>query len=224
MRKALVTLLALTATFGATAPAFADDAQYWGAVGVAVNLGDGFQVQNEAILRGSDDRGLYQFQNTTLVGYAIDKHVTAFVGYVHSPNYDHGDFRSIERRVRTQIVFDKYKLGRVEATARLRLESRWRDGVDGNGWRVRPYVKLALPVANAGKTKLVTSHEAFINLNSTTFQHQEGWDRTRSFIGINTPLAKNLSIEAGYMLQHGWVRSGPDTNDHVLTMTLSAKF
>lgn len=224
MTKSLAALLALSAPLAFATPALADDTQYWGTASVAVNLGDGFQVQNEAVFRGSDDKGFYEIENSTLVGYSIDKHVTAFAGYVHNPTYNHGDFRVMERRLRTQVVFDKYKLGRVEATGRVRLESRWRDGVDGNGWRLRPYFKLALPIANEGKTKLVTTQEAFINLNSTSFQKQDGWERTRSFVGINTPLAKNLSVEAGYMLQHGWVRNGPDTNDHVLAMTLSAKF
>jgi len=224
MRTNTMILLALAGATAFSAPALADDNQYWQTASVSVNLGDGYQVQNELTLRTSDARGFYEVENALMLGHAVDKHVTVWGGYVHNPTYLHGDFRVMERRARGQINFEKYKLGDLEVGGRIRVESRWRDGVAGNAWRVRPYVKLALPVANEGKTKLVMTQEAFINLNTTGYQRQDGWERTRSFVGVNTPLLKNVSIEGGYLLQHGWVRNGPDTNDHVFALTISAKF
>jgi len=83
-------------------------------------------------------------------------------------------------------------------------------------------VKAALPVV--GKTALVVSNESFFNLNTTAFQRQDGLDRMRTFIGVNTPLVKHIAIEAGYLNQHGFVRNGPDTDDHVLSVALNASF
>ena len=34
-------------------------------------------------------------------------------------------------------------------------------------------------------------------------------------------LAKALALEAGYMNQHGFVRQGPDTSDHVAYFAIS---
>jgi hypothetical protein len=223
MRKT-ITLLAFAGATTCAAPALADDNQYWQTASVSVNVGDGFQIQNELTLRTSDDRGFYELENALMLGHSLNKHVTVLAGYVHNPTYLQGDFRAMERRVRSQVNFDKYKVGDVEVSGRVRVESRWRDSATGNGWRLRPYVKLALPVADEGKTRLVMTNEAFVNLNSTTFQRQDGWERTRTFVGVNTPLAKNVTVEGGYMLQHGYVRNGPDTNDHVLALTVSAKF
>lgn len=46
----------------------------------------------------------------------------------------------------------------------------------------------------------------------------------RNAIALSTPLARNITVEVGYLEQHGFVRSGPDSNDHVLTVGLSASF
>lgn len=226
MNRTTITAIALlgAASMSATAASAKDDTQYWQAVTVNKDLGDGFQVSNEIVLRTSDRRGFYEVENNLMIGKALNKHVTVFVGYTHDPQYSHGDFTVMERRARQQVNFDKYKLGNVEVSGRLRMEERFRDGIDGTGWRLRPYAKLALPVAKGSKTKVVFTNEAFINFNTTSFQKQSGWDRTRSFIGLSTPLLKNVTVEGGYLLQHGYVRNGPDTNDHVFNVSLSAKF
>jgi hypothetical protein len=46
----------------------------------------------------------------------------------------------------------------------------------------------------------------------------------RNLLAVTTPLAKNVSLEAGYLLQHGFVPSGDDTNDHAASVTLSFSF
>jgi hypothetical protein len=43
----------------------------------------------------------------------------------------------------------------------------------------------------------------------------------RSLISISVPLSKQLTGEAGYMNQHGFVRGGPDTDDHIAYFALS---
>jgi hypothetical protein len=112
------------------------------------------------------------------------------------------------------VTFDGFaRLGKGKFNGRLRLEQRWRHGLDGTGWRVRPYLKYALPIA--GKTALNLSTEPFFNLSTTTFQRQSGLDRVRNLVTISTPLTKTLTGEAGYMNQHGFVRGGPDTSDNI---------
>ena len=66
------------------------------------------------------------------------------------------------------------------------------------------------------------SHESFIDLNTTSFQHQTGYGRMRNFLGVSVPLGTAVSLEAGYLNQHGFVRHGPDTTDHVASISLSA--
>jgi hypothetical protein len=84
-----------------------------------------------------------------------------------------------------------------------------------------PYVKYSLPLHKGGRTAFVLSTEPFLNPNTTAFQRTSGLDRTRTFIGISMPLVKNVSADIGYLNQHTFVRHGPDSNDHVASVSLS---
>ena len=149
-----------------------------------------------------------------MLGYRLNKVVTVWAGYTHNPQYLGGDFTVMEHRAREQVTFDGFaKLGKGKLNGRLRLEQRWRNGVDGAGWRVRPYLKYSLPIA--GNTALNLSTEPFFNLNTTPFQRKPGLDRVRNLVTVSTPLTKTLTGEAGYMNQHGFVRGGPDTSDNI---------
>jgi hypothetical protein len=199
-----------------------DDGQVWIGGGVTVKLNDQWRLSNEVIARFSDNRGgLYEIEAPTLLNFRLGKDVTLAAGYVHNPQYADGDLTTVERRAREQITVDNVaRIGGGRLGARLRLEQRWRDNADGTGWRVRPHVKYSLPLR--GKTSLVLSNEMFVNLNTTAFQRQDGLDRMRSLIAVNTPLFKNVAIEAGYLNQHGFVRGGEDTSDHIASLSISA--
>jgi hypothetical protein len=197
-------------------PAFAkSDEQVWTNFNVTAKLSDRWRLSEEVTVRFSDKRkGLYELESNTLLGYRLNKVVTLWAGYTHNPQYAAGDFTIMEHRAREQVTFDGFaRLGNGKLNGRIRLEQRWRNGVDGTGWRVRPYLKYSLPIA--GKTALNLSSEPFFNLNSTPFQKKTGLDRMRNLISISTPLTKTLTGEAGYMNQHGFVRGGPDTSDNV---------
>lgn len=215
MASALVT--------GLATPAMADDTQGWGTLTVQAGLGGPLRASSETVLRTSEAKGFYEIEQNLMLGYKLNKQVTAWLGYTLNPQYNHGSLTTTEHRFRQQVNFDNIaKLGPVNISARMRLEERWRDNLAGTGWRARPYVKLSLPVH--GKTNLNASHESFINLNTTGFQKQSGYDRMRNAISISTPLAKNVSIEVGYLNQHGFVRGGADTVDHAATVGLTASF
>lgn len=201
-----------------------DDAQGWGAATVNVDLGGGFRASNETVLRFSDNRGgLYEIEDNVMVGYKPSKQVTLWIGYTHNPQYDHGDFTRMEHRFRQQVNVDNFaQIGKVKFSGRVRLEERWREGQGGPAWRLRPFVKASVPVA--GKVNLVASHESFIDLNTNAFQRVGGEERMRNFVGFSAPLSKKVGIEAGYLLQHGFVRHGSDNHDHVLSVSLTGNF
>lgn len=201
-----------------------DDAQGWAAGTVNVDLGGGFRASNETVLRFSDNRGgLYEIEDNLMVGYKPNKQITLWLGYTHNPQYDHGNFTIMEHRFRQQVNVDNFlKLGTVKFSGRLRLEERWREGQVGPAWRLRPFVKATMPLA--GKVSLVASHESFLDLNTSTFQRVRGEERMRNFIGFSAPLSKKVGIETGYLLQHGFVRGGPDNHDHAFSFALTANF
>ena len=208
----------------ATAALARDDGQAWLSGGATIKLNGRWRFSEDVIARFSDNRnGLYEIESSTLLNFRVSKNVTLAAGYVHNPQFSDGDFTVLERRAREQVTVDNIaKLGRRKLSARLRLEQRWRENADGTGWRMRPYVKYSAPLK--GKTSLTLSSEVFLNLNTTSFQRQDGLDRLRNLIAINTPLLKNVTAEVGYLDQHGFVRGGEDTSDHVASLSLSASF
>ncbi|MFX4088623.1 DUF2490 domain-containing protein [Sphingobium yanoikuyae] len=224
MRRLSLCLFALMA-LPATAHA-SEDEQLWTTTSATVRLSDHWRLQQEIVARFSNDRdGLYEIESNTLIGYKLDKQVTVWAGYTHDPQYDGGDFTVMEHRVREQVTVDNIlKLGPVSVSARMRMEQRWREGIDGTAWRLRPYVKLTMPFKEGGKTALILSHESFIDLNKTNFQRIQGEERMRNLIAITTPLAKNLNAEIGYLHQHGFRPDADDSNDNVASLSLSFSF
>lgn len=221
-RSAIVT--AILAASVISAPASAGiDRQLWTTATVNVKLSDKWRLQEDITGRLSDERnGLYEVESNSLIGYRINKIVTVWAGYTHDPQYSSGDFTVMEHRLREQVTFDNVvHLGAGTVSARMRMEERWRRHFDGTGWRMRPYVKYLLPLGAGSKTALVLSSEMFINVNTTRFQRQSGLERMRNLIAISTPVSKRVTAEIGYLNQHGFVRHGPDTSDHVLSLAFT---
>jgi hypothetical protein len=221
MRLSIIAITALAPLLPAPALAAKSDTQLWGNASATVKLSNHWRLQEEMTARLSDNRnGLYEFESNTLLGYRLNKVVTLWAGYTHNPQYAAGDFTTMEHRAREQVTFDGFaKLGGGKLNGRLRLEQRWREHVDGTGWRLRPYLKYSLPIA--GKTALNLSTEPFFNLNSTPFQKKTGLDRIRNLVTVSTPLTRTLSGELGYMNQHGFVRGAPDTSDNIAYVGLA---
>lgn len=203
-----------------------EDEQLWTATTATVKLGEHWRLSQEIVARFSDDRhGLYEIESNSLLGYKISKSVTILAGYTHDPQYAAGDFTVMEHRGRQQVTFDNIaRIGRATVSARMRVEERWRDGIDGTAWRLRPYVKLVLPFTKTGKTALVVSHESFFDLNRTNFQRVQGEERMRNMIAVTTPLVRNVTAEIGYLHQHGFRPGADDSNDHVASLALSFSF
>lgn len=223
MRKFLIAgpLLAATAV---VAPAQAsEDIQHWETVNVSVSLPSDFKLSSETIARTSDARGLYEVEQNVMVGKKVNKKVTVWLGYTFNPTYLQGQFRAREHRFRQQVNFDNViMIGKIKVGGRIRSEQRFREGQPGTAWRLRPQIKATLPLPS--KFSVSVSHESFVNLNSNTFQRVGGYERMRHAISLGVPMTKNLSLDIGYLNQHGFVRGGTDTSDHVITIGLNASF
>jgi Protein of unknown function (DUF2490). len=221
MKRPFIWIAAIAGLVPSTGAHASHDSQVWTTQVVNVKFADKWRLQEEVVERFSDSRhGLYEIESNTLLGYRLSKVTTLWGGYTHDPQYSGGHFTVMERRLREQVTFDGFaKLGPGKLSARLRVEQRWRDGIGGTGWRLRPFLKYSVPVH--GKTLLNLSTEPFVDLNTTGFQRTPGLDRVRNLISISTPLAKSLTGEAGYLNQHGFVRGGEDSSDHVAYFAVS---
>jgi hypothetical protein len=220
-RLRLILLAGSAIIIASPAAAARSDDQIWTTAVATVKLAPKWRLQQEVVVRFSDNRhGLYEIESNTLVGYVLAKGITFWGGYTHDPQYSAGHFTILERRAREQLTFDNFtKLGPGKLSARIRTEQRWREGISGTGWRLRPYLKYSLPLV--GKANLNLSSEPFINLNTTAFQGKPGLDRVRNLITVSLPLSKHFTGEAGYLNQYGFVRGGPDTSDNVAYFAVS---
>lgn len=223
---ALASFLALSALLPAAA--MASDAQHWEIVTATANLGDGWRASAENITRFSQSRGFYELEQNLMLGHEIgDKGgplgLVVYLGYTHDPQYTHGNFTIMEHRFRQQISLDRLlQVGPVRISGRLRVEQRWREGMSGTAWRLRPYIKGAMPVV--GKVMLVAAHESFIDANRNGFQRLGGEERMRNSVGFNMPVARRVSLELSYLNQHGFVPGAKDTNDSAATLEIKASF
>lgn len=224
MRTTTTRLLLAAALWGSATPAMAsDDGQYWQTATINVNLPKNFKLQNETVLRTSDARGFYEIENNLMIGRKVNKTVTLWLGYTFDPQYSHGDFVVREHRFRQQVSFDNFAhIGKARFSGRLRLEERFREGQAGTAWRFRPAVRVTMPFI--GKTSFGMQHESFIDVNTTGFQRVGGYERMRNSAFVTVPLSKKFSFDFGYLNQHGFVRNGPDTDDHAFTLGLTASF
>ncbi|MFN2582878.1 MAG: DUF2490 domain-containing protein [Candidatus Dormibacteria bacterium] len=215
-------IIAFVAALVTPAAAWAtNDGQLWTNANATVKLSDRWRLSEEVTIRLSDNKnGLYELEANTLLGYRFNKIVTLWAGYTHNPQYSAGHFTRTEHRAREQITFDSFtKLGPGKLSGRLRLEQRWREGLDGTGWRLRPYLKYSMPLH--GKVNLNLSSEPFINLNTTSFQTKPGLDRVRNLVTVSVPFSKKVTGEAGYMNQHLFISGAPDESDNVAYFGLS---
>ncbi|MET0361517.1 MAG: DUF2490 domain-containing protein [Sphingobium sp.] len=221
--KILVAGSCLTLPMAAQA---SEDNQLWTTVGATVKLADKWRFSQEVVARFSNDRnGLYELEMNSLLGYKLTDKITLWAGYTHDPLYNAGKFTVLEHRGRQQITFDNVaKIGRGTLSLRLRGEQRWRDGVDGTAFRLRPYAKFVYPFQAGKKTALVLTHESFIDLNNTSFQTVDGLERMRNLIAITTPLAKNVTAEIGYLNQHSFRPNANDPDDHAASVSVNFSF
>ena len=180
----------------------ADDGQVWLSANARGPIAGRVELGVETIERfGRDgEGGLYESENVAMLGFRFDR-ATLAAGYVRDIAY-HGAGATIEQRARQDFSVDHLAtIGGLVIGTRLRAEERWRDGSSGTGVRIRPFVRLTLPVT--GKLNLLASHESFVNLGGGAGQ-RGGYDRARDFLGVGVPLTKRVRVEIGYLNQ--WTR------------------
>ncbi|THD37192.1 MAG: DUF2490 domain-containing protein [Sphingomonas sp.] len=148
----------------------------WTSVGASGPISGKIRGSIDSIGR-FDGGGLYEWVISGAVGYRINDHVTLWAGYVHKTAYAN-NVTSIEQRARQEVAFeDIARIGPVRIGGRLRVEERWVEAWPGTGWRVRPQLKLTLPLRQDGPA-LVAAAEGFVNLGTGAGQ-RDGYDRTR---------------------------------------------
>jgi hypothetical protein len=147
-----VAAVAALGTFSLLTPAaaMASDSQLWAGGSATIKLSDKWNLSQDLTARFSDNKhGLYELEANTLVGYQLSKTVSLWAGYDHDPQFSGGHFTIMEHRFVEHVVSSNLgKLGGGQLSGRVRLEQRWRDGQNGTGWRLRPYLRYTVPFSS----------------------------------------------------------------------------
>lgn len=88
----------------------------------------------------------------------------------------------------------------VSLSARIRLEERFIEGVDGTAFRLRLNGRADFPIEGS-KWKLTLSNEYFAGLNDLDAGPNDGFDQNRAYVGVSRPVSEALSVRLGYQNQ-----------------------
>jgi len=214
MRSILVALPLLLAT---PATAQQTDEQLWFQVNGSVTIGAREKVTLESIGRFSDRaEGFSHAELGALFTHTTRGGIELSIGYRHVEDWDRNGRLPNEERIRQMILVP---LG-SGFSGRLRFEQRFNSSGGEIGFRLRPRLGFDTPINSRG-LRLFATQEHFLNLNTTAWGQNGGYERMRNAVGVSIPLGRRLRGEVGYLNQYRFGRDGRrDQMDHAATFTL----
>lgn len=193
------------------------DAAAWLVTNLSTNLSQRVSANLELQHRFTDNASDFsQRLIRPSVTYRLDNTWSITAGYAHVLTDPSNGQPFSENRAWQQLGYAIYsnEYG-LAVSGRTRLEQRFVETGDDLGWRVRQMFRVELPFQEKGQTKGVIWNETFVGLNSTDWGQRNGIDQTRTFLGVATPIAEGVQIEAGYLNQ--WIdRPGEDLINHAV--------
>ena len=216
--------LALLLAFPATAFAQEQDGEAWGSFWVWGPMSGKLLGWVDGSLRVSD-RGTDSptVLIRPMIGVQATKRLSLWGGYTFTVSNPSGRAAVHEHRAVQQALWNVGKVAGGTLVSRTRLEQRWVEGRSGTGHRLRQMFRYATPI-DRHKTQFVLSSESFVAFNSTPFGQAAGFDQVRNFVGLNVPLAPKVTADIGYMNRYIRRRGAEDRMDHILPVTLVARF
>ncbi|AWN48056.1 DUF2490 domain-containing protein [Methylobacterium terrae] len=175
---------------------------------VQPRIGDGLSRLEQLIVRPA-------------VGWKIGDAVTLYQGYARVENSPAGARAFSEDRSFQQLGWEIGTFDGVTLSSRTRFEQRFQTNGRDTGLRLRQMLRAALPLTGE-KTGVaaVAWTEAFVALNGTDWGARAGFDRLRTFVGLELPLAGRSTLEFGYVNQTVNAPGSRGTMDHIVSVNL----
>ncbi|WP_245930603.1 DUF2490 domain-containing protein [Methylobacterium radiodurans] len=171
-------------------------------------FGDGISRLDQLILRPA-------------VGWKINDQLTIYQGYAYVETAPLGQPPLTEDRSFQQLSWEVGEWQRVKISSRTRFEQRWQSNGRDVGFRIREQLRASYPLTmDEGGIAALGWTEAFFALNDTDWGARAGFDRARTFIGLEIPFAGKSAVEIGYINQ---TVNAPGTRgemDHIVSLNL----
>jgi Protein of unknown function (DUF2490) len=208
-----------------------DDTRVWGNVTARGNFGyidpdfKRWLWWMEGQLRARDccssDIALDQSLIRPGLGYALTDQSTVWMGYARVENYIN-DQEVAEDRMWEQYMWKgSTPLGAF--SLRTRFEQRWLANGNDVGQRFRQFVKFHWPFSFFPAANFTVWDEVFVNMNSTDWGTEQGFDQNRGFVGIGYRYSPEILTEIGYMNQFIQT-SRNDRMNHILSVSVFFDF
>lgn len=213
-------VLVLLAAIVPAARAQDSDTQAWGLFTFNARFSDGLRLYAEVQPRQGDDlRHFRQLLVRPAVGYQLNRHASAWIGYAWVPTFI-PMYRN-EHRVFQQFLYENNVPG-YALSNRTRLEERSIQNARELAWRVRHQFRAYHRLDRANKWGLVAYDELFWNLNSTPNGPQSGFDQNRLYFGGSHTFSPHVRAELGYLANHvNTPFGGRDRRFDVLLLTVN---
>lgn len=228
--KKFIFLLIISASINVSADNINEDLQSWGNVTVISSLGrldptlDKVKLWAEAQGRfGEDVSRFSQAILRTALGYSLYDNLSFWFGYAWIPNEPANLASFDEHRLWQQMIWTKSFAG-GKFMSRSRLEQRFDDRGDDEGWRFRQFLKYYHPIKSAPKLSWVVWNEVFVGLNQPDWQTDNGFDQNRAFVGVGYQMDKRVRTEIGYINQYIRKPSANDTMNHIISFNVFMNF
>jgi hypothetical protein len=229
--KAIVMLIALTASADSHAGSATADFQSWVPININVKLTEQLRGFLEFQPRvGNDSSHLTSMMIRPAIGWAVSPQASVWAGYLMSADSVSltSDNYLIENRAWQGFTWkdtanDKQFIWEV----RNRLEERFLPRNSDPSFRWRTRVRIEQLISNFSPWSIIASEEIFVNLNDNenNVHLRTGAQQNRAYLGIGYRFAPEFQIETGYLYQHVWRRSpSGDQNNSVWMTNLNINF
>ncbi|MGE7414624.1 DUF2490 domain-containing protein [Methylobacterium tarhaniae] len=158
------------------------------------------------------------------IGWKISDSVTVYQGYARVENTPLGQRAFSEDRSFQQVGWEIGTFERVKLSSRTRFEQRFQTNGRDTGFRLRQMLRAAMPLTEEKRgVAAVAWTEAFVALNDTDWGARAGFDRIRTFVGLELPLQGPSTLEVGYMNQTVHAPASRVTMDHIISVNVSLR-
>ncbi|MEE7455488.1 hypothetical protein MPAR168_16795 [Methylorubrum populi] len=222
--RLLLAALCLAASGGQAEAETVQDGQLWinttlfGSIGdlaffaeVQPRIGNGISQLDQLILRPA-------------VGWKINERLTLYQGYASVEDRGGAGRVRFEDRSFQEINWKIGEISGVKVSSRTRFEQRWQSAGRDVGFRLRENLRFARPLTpEKDSVSAVGWVEAFVALNDTDWGARAGFDRVRTFVGLEWPIGGTSTVEVGYLNQTARTAASGTEVDHILSLNLSVR-
>jgi hypothetical protein len=170
---------------------------------------------------GSGISQLDQILLRPAVGWKVTPDLTLYQGYAYVEDRGMPGSVRVEDRSFQEINWKIGEFAGVKVSSRTRFEQRWQSAGRDVGFRLRENLRFAVPLTQeANSVSALGWSEAFVALNDTDWGARAGFDRVRTFLGLEVPIGGASTVEIGYLNQAAQTPARGFEIDHILSLNL----